>query len=537
MWTEGQRKTPAGWAWMSVAVAAVVLLWLARMGAPPLDQDASYFLGAAVNLVRGDGLTNRLDALLVAQDPAGQARYLAYPSGFPSILGLLGVRGLDTGYLVMAALGIVALGSVAMLLQSAVRDTMGRVTMAVAVLGYSSLFANAAFRPEVLSVPLVVLWVTGAQRIQEDRRRDLLLGLLAGVTAHVQVPIALYEVLVWPALAGRTSSSVALIPRAVRFGGSVGVGLAAGLLLHPYGAADYLHSFLAFSTNVLSWGYRAEWAHYWVLGVRFPGLIIPAALATACGAAMLPRAVREWKSPVALLISVTGIVALLVRDTIWMPNRWYEAAALLPVGYWALLVVSQGDQLGQARRTLLRGLVLGAVSVGVAGLAWRMVQGVAQQHAGTSVRQAQTALRREVARSGTRGVIAVEAPIGFLLDDPSRGCLAAREGTNARMLTCGTRPALLITFEGRRRASAGPIATHLDADVAGRSERPDAWRLVCVFSGDAPVTPLPKLDALGRAWSFAVYARERPRRSPVVNQTTFQGAEDGQRTAVRCGAP
>jgi len=127
----------AWWArlpWAATIFASCGLLWLSSIGAPPPDQDATYFLGSAQSLARGDGFTNRLDALLMSQDPAGQARLVAYPPAFPLLLGLVGAGSTSQAYVAMACLAIAALVGVTLLLDTAAAKAgiFGRCAQAAA---------------------------------------------------------------------------------------------------------------------------------------------------------------------------------------------------------------------------------------------------------------------------------------------------------------------------------------------------------------------------------------------------------------------
>lgn len=508
MATRGWR---ARWPWMATIVASCGLLWLASIGAPPPDQDATYFLGSAQSYARGDGLTNRLDALLVSQDPAGQARLVAYPPAFPLLLGLLGGDDTRRAYVVMAGLAIAALVALTLLLDTAASKagTFGRWAQAAAVMGFASLFANGAFRPEPVSILLALVWAAGVRGIASSTRRELLLGALTGVAVHVQVPIALYGVLAWLAIASRDARWAEMAKRSLHFGLAMLAGVAAGVLLHPYGASVYVRSFLAFSSSVMAMHHIESWMPYWVFGVRYPGLIFPIAVAGILAAGAMRRVSRAWATPLVLFAAATLAAVLVVRNTWLMPSRWYEVAVFMPFVYLAL--ISRAADLLARRprtRTLLATLVLAAISVNAAGLLGRLVQGMSQRQAGTTMSSARQALRSEVTQRGGLGVVGVEAPLGSLLERPERACPIRFEGTVAQLRSCSVAPRLLVTFEGRRLG--GPVQESLTVRFepsAPLADAADLWHLVCAFRGRDGRGPSSAFDKLGGGWSFAVYER------------------------------
>lgn len=527
--------------WVATIFASCGLLWLASIGGPPPDQDATYFLGSALSLSHGDGLTNRLDALLMSQDPAGQARLVAYPPAFPLMLGLLGANDTARAYLAMACLAIMALVSLALFLDPAARKAgrFGRCAQAAAVIGFASIFANGAFRPEPVSILVALVWAAGARSIRSSTRRATFLGALTGVSVHVQVPIALYAVLAWLAMESQDARWAQLARRTLQFGVAMGTGIAAGALLHPYGASVYVRSFLAFSSSVMSRNDITSWTTYWVFGVRYPGLIFPIAVAVILAAGRTRRLWRSGATPLVCFAAVTLAAALVVRNTWIMPSRWYEVAMFMPFVYLALISWT-ADVLAQRprARTVLALLVLAAISVNAAGVVGRLAQGMAQRAADTTMPSAQRALHGEMTQRAGLGVVGVEAPMGLLLDRPERACAVELDGAVARARSCSVAPRLLVSFEGRRRGAPEQSSVTLRVESAGpRDESAGVWHLVCTFRGQEGRAPSAAVDALGGGWSFAVYEREGvgvPRRTSEVPVGATPRARRGS-DVPRCG--
>lgn len=510
---ESVTTTRGWWArlpWVATFVAACGLLWLASIGAPPPDHDATYFLGSAQSLARGDGLTNRGDALLMSQDPDGQARLVAYPPAFPLMLGLLGADDMAQAYVVMACLAIAALVALTFLLDAAASraGVFGRCAQAAAVLGFASLFANGAFRPEPVSSIVALAWAAGARGVTSATRRAVLLGALTGVAVHVQVPLAFYGVLAWLALSSQDARWRELMRQSLWFGAAMFAGMAAGTLLHPYGASVYVRSFLAFSSSVIAMNHIESWTPYWVFGVRYPGLIFPIALAVMLAAVRARRIWQSWATPLVFFAAVALATVLAVRNTWLMPSRWYEVAMFMPFIYLALISWAPVD-LSRRPRMVLAALVLVAISVNAAGIMWRLVQGVAQRQAGTTLPTARQALHAVVTQRGGLGVVGVEAPMGLLLERPERGCSVATDGAFVLVRTCAVVPRLLVTFEGRRRGAPAQESLTLQSESsASRAESAGVWRLVCTFRRREGGGASAALHALGGGWSFAVYERD-----------------------------
>lgn len=497
--------------WVATIFASCGLLWLASIGAPPPDQDATYFLGSAQSLARGDGLTNRLDALLVSQDPAGQARLVAYPPAFPLMLGLLGADDTAQAYLSMAWLAITALMALTLLLDPAASKAglFGQCAQAAAVLGFASIFANGAFRPEPVSILVALVWAAGYRGVTSATRRAVLLGALTGVAVHVQVPMGLYGVLAWLAISSQDARWLELARRTLWFGAALLAGIAAGALLHPYGTSVYVRSFLEFSSSMMSMNHIESWTPYWVVGVRYPGLIFPIAVAVILAADRTWRFWRSWATPLVFFTAVTVAAALAVRNTWLMPSRWYEVATFMPFVYLALISWSADALARRTRtRTLLATVVLAAISVNAAGLLGRLAQGMAQRQAGTTMPSAQRALQAEVAQRGGLGVVAVEAPMGLLLERPERACSVVTDGAVARAFSCSVAPRLLVTFEGRRRGAPEQASLTLRFEsTAASAESASVWHLVCTFRRQDGRGPSVAVSGLGSGWSFAVYER------------------------------
>lgn len=519
--------------WAATTFASCGLLWLASIGGPPPDQDATYFLGSAQSLSRGEGLTNRLDALLMSQDPAGQARLVAFPPAFPLLLGLVGADNTAQAYLAMACLAITALVALTLLLDPAASKAgiFGRCAQATAVLGFAAIFANGAFRPEPLSILVALAWAAGARDIMSGARRATFLGALTGIAVHVQVPLALYGVLAWLAIESQGARWPELVTRTLRFGATMFAGVFAGALLHPYGTAVYVRSFLEFSSTVMSMRHIESWTPYWVFGVRYPGLIFPITAAVILGAFRTRRIWRSWATPLVFFAAVTLAAVMAVRNTWMMPSRWYEVAMYMPFVYLALLSWTAEFLTRRPRlHALLATVILAAISVNAAGLFGRLVQGMAQHTAGTTMPSGRRALDAEVTQRGGLGVVGVEAPVGLLLERQERACSVVIDGTRARSRSCSVAPRLLVTFEGRRRGAALQESLTLRFDAtAQRAESEGVWHLVCAFRGQNGRQLPVFFDALGGGWSFAVYergglgsARHIPaKRSGVPSSTTL----------------
>lgn len=499
------------WPWVATTFASCGLFWLASIGGPPPDQDATYFLGSAQSLARGDGLTNRIDALLVSQDPAGQARLVAYPPAFPLLLGMLSGDDTARAYVAMACLATAALVALTILLNEAASKAgvFGRCAQAAAVLGFASLFANGAFRPEPVSILLTLAWAAGARGIASSVRQELLLGALTGVAVHVQVPIALYGVLAWVAFASRDARWTELAKRTLRFGAALFAGVAAGVVLHPYGASVYVRSFLTFSSSVMSMNHIEPWAPYWVFGVRYPGLIFPITVAVILAVSRARCIWRSWVTPLAFFAALTAAAALAVRNTWLMPSRWYEVAMFMPFVYLVLIRWTADVFVQRPRvRTLLATVVLAAISVNAAGILGRLVQGMSQQQAGTTMHSARRALHTEVTKRGGLGVVGVEAPMGLLLERSERACSVQAEGDISHLGSCSVAPRLLVTFEGRRRgAPAQALLTLRNDSTASRAERAGVWHLACIYHGREDREFRSGFASLNGGWSFAVYER------------------------------
>lgn len=537
--------TTRGWwtylPWAATVFASCGLLWLASIGGPPPDQDATYFLGSAQSLARGDGLTNRLDALLMSQDPAGQARLVAYPPAFPLLLGLVGADNTAQAYVAMACLAITALVALTLLLDAAASKAgiFGRCAQAAAVLGFAGIFANAAFRPEPVIILLALAWVAGARGITSAVRRATLLGAFTGVAVHVQVPLALYGVLAWLAIESQDAPWPELARRTLRFGVAMFAGVVAGTLLHPYGTAVYVRSFLEFASSMLSMRHIESWTPYWVFGVRYPGLIFPIAAAVILAALRTRRTWRSLATPLVFFAAVTLATVLTVRNTWMMPSRWYEVAMYMPFVYLALLSWTAEILTRQPRRrTLLATAILAAIGVNAVGLLGRLVQGMAQQMAGTSMPSGRRALHAEVTHRGGLGVVGIEAPLGLLLEHPERACSVVTAGTLARTRSCSVAPRLLVTFEGRRRGEALQKSLTLRFDTAAqRAVSAGVWHLVCTFRGRDGRRPPAFFGALSGGWSFAVYERSAPSSARHVS-TSWSGVRSSTTFASevpRCG--
>lgn len=505
------------------AVAAIAAgLGLLLMGwavLPVPDRDASYFVGTSVSLGSGDGFTNRHDALVMSQDPEDQARYLSYPPAFPLVVGLLGggtVRG-NTMVIAFLAAAAVFLCSLLFAATSDVTSGPARWAAALATVAFATAFSNGAQRPEALSAVLVLLGALALRRAPDRLGRDVLIGALLGVLLHVQITVTLYAAAALVAHVAYGQPTKRALGALARGAASAMAVASLGLWLHPYGGRAYVEAFLQFASFAASQS-QARFVGYWILGVRFPGLLPTLLLAVGLTAWGWWRASQRAQSPVLMALAVLAGTALFVRYAMMQPPRWYDATCFLPFLYAAILrSMSRPPEGGAAARWLVIAAfaVIGANTLGYArrlGMALPALTG-ASSYAGASAQ-----LRRDLQALGARGMVATTPQAWMLLPDVRWGCVMElpdgfKDGTSCRVL-----PGLLVVQQARF-AGGAPAPGHLRIaprlfDRALGAADSTSWVLVrSRFAPAAGATGVLARQAAS-AWGYAIYRRTRlePRR-------------------------